>query len=196
MSIRSRFWAKVDKRGPDECWPWKGSFTGLGYGQLKIRGKRWGAHRVSWRLAHGPIPKGSCVCHHCDNPPCVNPAHLFIGTHKDNSQDMVAKGRHYHPSSMSLHQVRLLRVLYHTGLYTQAELACRFSLAQPTISAVTRGLLYAYAGGPTSQRRSLSHAEAAALRQRVSQGEKQITLAKEFGVSKSAVSLIVRGLRH
>lgn len=90
-----RFWAKVDKRGPDECWPWLGATNGnMGHGQLTVAQRRHYAHRAAWELAHGPIPPGFFVCHHCDNPPCCNSAHLFLGTARDNAQDMVAKGRH------------------------------------------------------------------------------------------------------
>lgn len=76
------------------CWLWTGSITTCGYGQINIKYKRYLAHRLSWNVHNGAIPKGFFVCHKCDNPPCVNPDHLFIGTHRDNMQDMLKKGRH------------------------------------------------------------------------------------------------------
>ena len=98
MNSIDRFMAKVDKRGDNECWNWKGSDDGHGYGEFWFEGKKWKAPRFSWVLNNGvPIPKGLLVCHKCDNPSCVNPNHLFLGTMSDNIMDCVKKGRHPHP---------------------------------------------------------------------------------------------------
>lgn len=88
--IQSRFWSKVDKSG--ECWEWR-AHARKGYGSIKVNGKAMYAHRLSWEMQNGSIPDGLKVLHRCDNPLCVNPAHLFIGTQKDNMEDRESKGR-------------------------------------------------------------------------------------------------------
>ena len=85
-----RFWDRVDKKGPDECWEWFGQKNPKGYGYVKPYGL---THRFSYELHTGEKPGELFVCHSCDNPPCVNPAHLWLGTVTDNQRDAKAKGR-------------------------------------------------------------------------------------------------------
>ena len=98
MALAKRLWEYIDRTGgPDACWPYTGGKYGIGYGFFSIgAGKRWPAHRIAWQVTHGVIPYGKFVCHRCDNPPCCNPAHLFLGTPKENMQDMLTKERGRH----------------------------------------------------------------------------------------------------
>jgi hypothetical protein len=75
------------------CWVWQGALVTSGYGMVSVAGRDWRTHRLAWATTHGPIPSGLLVCHHCDNPPCCNPDHLFLGTVQDNADDAVRKGR-------------------------------------------------------------------------------------------------------
>lgn len=106
-----RFWAKVSKSGPvmpgmtSRCWAWTGATQKSGYGRIRTAsGKLDGAHRVSWSMHNGLIPEGKLVLHKCDNPACVRPNHLYLGTYRDNAQDMAAKGRSWfqlHPEAIA-----------------------------------------------------------------------------------------------
>jgi hypothetical protein len=90
-----RYWQHVDRRGPDECWPWLAFCDWDGYGKFSLSPQKRsiGAHRFGYVLAYGPLSEGIKVLRHCDNPPCVNPSHLFLGTTADNNRDKGEKGR-------------------------------------------------------------------------------------------------------
>lgn len=98
-TLAERFHEKVTAGNSDECWPWKAARDPNGYGRITTGSKRDGtkvaslAHRVAWEVNVGPIPDGKHVLHRCDNPPCCNPTHLFLGDITDNNRDMWAKGR-------------------------------------------------------------------------------------------------------
>ena len=100
--FEARFWAKVQKT--DSCWLWTAAKNRFGYGRFMLNGKVVRAHRVAWTLAYGQIPEGAgfhgtCVLHLCDNPMCVNPSHLVLGTQGENCRDMASKGRAWNPTA-------------------------------------------------------------------------------------------------
>lgn len=144
MNDTEKFHSRVAHGEPDECWEWTaGRWPGQEYGRIKFYGRDERAHRIAWELEHGPIPEGMFVCHRCDNPPCCNPAHLFLGTPADNMADMARKGRSLHShrnprSRLTADQVDEVRRLYAAGTITQAVLGKQFGVSQPAISAVVR----------------------------------------------------------
>lgn len=143
-----RFWNRVDQTTtPDGCWPWMGSRSG-GYGHVRRDGKIWITHRLAYALTYGQIPPGMLVCHSCDNPPCCNPEHLFLGTDADNSRDRNAKGRQARlrgtangNARLTLWQVADIRTQAATGR-RQRDIAADYGIAQTTVSKIARGRSY------------------------------------------------------
>lgn len=129
-SLRLRFERHVDCRGPDDCWPWTAGRDRDGYGKFKIAKKQNRAHRVAFALATGQQPGELWVLHRCDNPPCVNPAHLFLGTIADNVADMVAKGRNYIPAGPRDVEVaeRIAAIITRHPRTSSASLSRRFAI--------------------------------------------------------------------
>ena len=139
-----RFWSKVNIGGPHECWEWTSTKLPKGYGRFWISGKQRYAHRLSWQFAYGDIPDGVDVCHSCDNPGCVNPRHLFIGTRADNMQDAVNKGRVHlgeadGNSKLTREDVLEIRKLLAEGKRTQLDIGAVFGVSQMTVSSINTG---------------------------------------------------------
>jgi hypothetical protein len=145
------------------CLEWTGNRTvpeGVGsYGLVRFRGRQWKAHRVAWTLARGEVPPGLCVLHKCDNPPCCNPDHLFLGTYGDNVRDAHRKGRgHRNPRGIPLPPERIVNfsrgerhyravlseadvrfILANKGRIRQVDLAAKFGVTQGMVSSIHRG---------------------------------------------------------
>ena len=142
-AARKRYESRVDRSGgPDSCHPWTGTTNQYGYGRLVVCGRREVASRFGWEIARGPIPKGMQVCHTCDNPPCQNPRHWFLGTHVDNSADMMAKGRHRRVANsrqkMTEDDVADLRRRAGNGDSTR-DLMARFGLSKAHVNHIRSG---------------------------------------------------------
>ena len=134
-----RFWSKVNMDG--ECWLWEGCRIGPGYGQFRLEGKMIGAHRMAYILEVGEIPEGHYVCHSCDNPSCVNPAHLFVGEPQANADDMKAKGRSmrgakHHKAKLTEEDVRAIRADDETS---HADLGRRYGVQHTAIVKIRQG---------------------------------------------------------
>jgi hypothetical protein len=154
LPLEERFWEKVDKNGPiyeplgSRCWVWIASKGRGGYGQIEIqRGKSpMHSNRLAWELTNGPIPNGLHVLHICDNPPCCNPEHLFLGTNLDNQRDMMKKGRRNPPAGVRSHSAKLtweqveeIRKLWSEEHLRKADLAYMFGVHCSQISRIING---------------------------------------------------------
>lgn len=149
-----RLWARIQKAGPNDCWPWIGGCCPRGYGRIGNDEKKMRnvlTHRAAYEDVVGPIPAGLNVLHRCDNPTCCNPAHLWLGTHADNNADMDAKGRRRvgnlkgeNNGNAKLTSKQADKIRKAKG--SQWDIADRFGVSQSTVSLIKLGKRYAKEG--------------------------------------------------
>ena len=144
--LGERFWAFASKGRKNDCWQWNGSVNNNGYGRLNRNGRIVYAHRLSYELAYGCVPDGVDVLHRCDNPPCVNPTHLFLGTQADNNLDCREKGRHscgirprgerHSRAKLTERDVKKIHRLHGEGKVSHKLLGEMFGVSRSAISLV------------------------------------------------------------
>lgn len=125
---------------PSGCWEWTRTLNNQGYGVTWLNGRRTSAHRAAWVLAHGPIPAGRWVLHSCDNPPCCNPDHLWLGTPRDNQRDCISKGRKAFAVGSAASMAKLTE-----GQIPEVRARCASGETQTAVArdlGVTRGTIY------------------------------------------------------
>ncbi len=209
-----RFWLKVERGNqPHSCWLWRGRKLPSGYGRLHVKGRDAYAHRIAYEIVNGSIPKGLVICHKCDEHLCVNPDHLFLGTHADNVADKVAKRRHcfgtkHWLAKLTDKDVTEIREAYLKGGVSQQALAERYNVSRSRISPIVRGKQWKsaeYQERKFTERRShfvalgeehhnasltMAQAEQIRIRYTGKWGEKTL-LAKEFSVSIQTICNVI-----
>lgn len=151
-----RFKRKFEERGLDECWPWTAGTDAYGYGKIMMKTDKGfqsrGAHVVAYTITNGPIPKGLLVCHTCDNPACVNPNHLIIGTYQYNMTDKCNKGRHRSPigeavgsSKLTEEAISEIKASIKAGV-EQKQLANKFGVSPSSICNIVKGRTWSHHG--------------------------------------------------
>jgi hypothetical protein len=192
MTLGERFWKRVDRTG--DCWEWQGQLSEKGYGQLQVQGKQKRAHRVSWELSNGPIPDGMVIMHRCDNPKCVRPEHLSVGTVADNNRDMQRKGRArfallpgQRNGAAKLSDEQARQVSANRGQATAQELVNMFGVSAATVYAIWRGSRW---GLPARPWRAL---DANTVHKVRASSESLSSLARRLGVSRHVIVYVKQG---
>ncbi len=201
-----RFWNKVVSTPIGLCWEWRGSKHGEGYGLFKAGRRNYRAHRIMWELFNDTISHSAlCVLHSCDNPGCVNPGHLFLGTQGDNIADKTRKGRQVKGSKaprakLSEGQVLEIVARYRSGEITERVLAAEYGVGEECIGEILRGRFWGHVTGIRTAepwrgsrcRTRLSEQDIIDIRKRVAAGTRQAVIVREYRVSVAAISNIIQ----
>lgn len=219
-----RFWTRVDKAGPvptqcpelGPCWIWigtKGARCGKKrYGKLMINGQLVRTNRAAWVICNGQIPEGLCVLHRCDNPPCVNPSHLFLGTQEENAKDRHSKGRTKEPiqrakghshgmAKLTSGLVESIRKKRKSGIFLEV-IAAEFQITVTQVLRICSGKHWKDAGGPLTKplkskngsnnpASKLTEKDVKEIRKKRSNGADMQEIANQFSVSKQVVWSII-----
>lgn len=208
IPLEQRFWKHIQKT--EYCWLWAGSKDKKGYGRINRNGSPILAHRLSWEIHFGLIPDGLSVLHRCDNPPCCNPEHLFLGDQLENMQDCSRKdrttrGERSASGKLTTAEVTEIRSKYAAEYISQNQLAEEFGVSPATISEIIRGVIWNHtfasqatlkphkARGSKVNGSKLVEADIAQIRSKAAQGVTQAELATEYGVSRRNINRIVNG---
>lgn len=209
-SLRDRYEKFVVRRNDDQCWEWVGAKLKRGYGTLKVDRQTRYAHRVSYELHVGPIPEGMLVCHHCDNPECSNPKHLFLGTQAENLRDMVSKGRRPHGSNsynakLTEEDVLHMRKLAEQGM-TTGQLGKIFNIHNVHAYEIVHGVKWKHVPGALPKdfmkwrlrghmnpRAKLTSEQVKEIRQLRQEGVSTSIIAEKFNTHQSTIQRIVAG---
>ena len=203
-STAARFNSRIQKDEASGCWLWTGASHRRGYGAIKHANQQWKAHRLSWLLAKGENPGNLLVCHKCDNPRCVNPDHLFLGTNKDNMKDCVSKRRNCfgskHPSA-KLTEADVIAI--YEDPRSQPAISASYGIPQAAVSRIKLAKSWTHVTrtpkvsmariGDRNHCCKISDSDVLVIRE---SREPLKVLASRYGVSESAISTIRRGLKR
>lgn len=205
----AEFWNKAVISSRTGCWEWTASKTGTRYGKTHINGKEFSAHRISFYIFFGIDPMGKCVCHKCDNPLCINPNHLFLGTYKDNIVDMISKGRdtmigeRNSMAKLTEKNVLSIREQYSIGGVTYKQLAIKHGVSITVIHQVVKGEIWSHVStdkctinnrcsGSSHFKAKMTEKQVMEILSKYKKGETlQKDLAKEYGVGVTTINSII-----